>query len=464
MPDSLGIVVLAAGQGTRMKSHIHKVLHPLAGLPLIDHVLRSAGHLSPDRTVLVIGHGADQVRSHLGDTVQYAIQDPPLGTGDAVRAAREYLDGRVDTVVVLYGDTPLVKAETLQRLLDTHRSQLPLVTILTGETHDPGRILRDAQGRITGVVEQSLSTPEQLAIPERNSGVCAFDAPWLWERLEQLQISAMGEYLLTDLIGEAVATGEIEGRWPVAAVEIGDSAEVMGINNRVQLAEAESVLRRCLLEQLMMSGVTVVDPGTTYIHMDVKVGPDTTLLPGTHLAGRTVVGSGCTIGPSTYVTDSQIGDDCRIRWSVVEGSRMESGSDAGPYTHLRPGTRVGSGVHLGNFVETKNTSIGDGSASGHFSYLGDAAVGENVNIGAGTITANYDGKQKHSTVIGSGAFIGCDTILRAPVEVGAGARTGAAAVVTKDVPPDRTVVGMPARLVPRTAGEDGSQPASGEGN
>jgi bifunctional UDP-N-acetylglucosamine pyrophosphorylase/glucosamine-1-phosphate N-acetyltransferase len=462
LPESLGVVVLAAGQGTRMKSSTHKVLHPLAGAPMIDHILRSASSLSPAATVVVIGHGADQVRSHLGDSVQYAVQDPARGTGDAVRCARPFLEGRVDTVLVLLGDSPLIKPATLQRLLMLHERERPLVTLLTGRTHDPGRILRDSQGRVAGIVEAKLATPEQSSIPERNSGTCAFRAEWLWPQLEKLPISAVGEYLLTDLTAQAVAQGEVDGRWPVAALELEDPDEAMGINDRAQLAWAEAVLRRELLRELMLSGVTVADPETTYVHMGVEVGPDTTLLPGTHLAGSTRIGSNCTIGPSSYIVDSHIGDGCLVQWSVVEGSSLEEGSDVGPYSHLRPGSRIGPRVHLGNFVETKNTVVGADTKCGHVSLLTDADVGENVNIGAGAITANYDGVRKHRTLIEDGAFIGVDTVLRAPVAVGEGGRTGAGAVVTRDVPPGQLVVGVPARVVPQNARRDGGDSATKE--
>lgn len=447
MQDSLGVVVLAAGQGTRMKSSVHKVLHTIAGLPMIDHVLRAAMPLAAAHTVVVIGHGAEQVRAHVGEAVAYALQDPPQGTGDAVRSARPHLEGRVETVLVLLGDSPLIRPGTLERLLEAHRSEASLVTLLTGRTHDPGRIVRDSGRRVCGIVEEKMATPGQLEIQERNSGVCAFRADWLWNRLNTLQRSSIGEYLLTDLTAQAVSEGETNDRWPVSAVELEDSTEAMGINTRVQLAQAEQVARRRLLHDLMLSGVTLSDPDTTYVHAGVEVGVDTTLLPGTYLTGATRIGAGCTIGPSASLDDSWVGDNCTVQWSVVERSRIEDGADVGPYSHLRPDSHIGRGVHIGNFVETKNSVIGTGSASGHVSYLGDAVIGQEVNIGAGTITANYDGVRKNTTTIGDGAFIGVDTILRAPVEVGANGRTGAGSVVTRDVPPNRLVVGVPARLV-----------------
>ncbi len=451
LQDSLGVVVLAAGQGTRMKSSRHKVLHPIAGLSMIDHVLRAAKALAAAHTVVVIGHGAEQVRTHLGEAVTYAVQDPPQGTGDAVRSAQASLEGRVDTVLVLLGDSPLIRPGTLARLLEVHRREQSLVTLLTGHTHDPGRIVRDSGDRVCGIVEEKMAAPKQLELRERNSGVCAFRAEWLWRRLSTLRRSSIGEYLLTDLTAQAVSDGESSTTWPVSAVLLDDPSEAMGINTRAQLAMAEEVVRRRLLDVMMLSGVTVVDPTTTYVHTGVKVGADTTLLPGTHLTGSTRIGAGCTIGPSASVHESWVGDGCAVQWSVVEHSRIEDGADVGPYSHLRPGSHIGRGVHIGNYVETKNTVIGEGSASGHVSYLGDAVIGADVNIGAGTITANYDGVRKNRTTIGNGAFIGVDTILRAPVEVGEHGRTGAGSVVTRDVPADRLVVGVPARLVPQHA-------------
>lgn len=460
MPDSLGVVVLAAGHGTRMKSSLHKVLHPIAGRPMIDYVLSAAEELRPARTVVVVGHDAEAVRSHLNTRAEIALQDPPRGTGDAVRTAAGALAGKAGTVLVLYGDTPLVTSRTLRELLDVHKQQKPLVTILTGLTHDPGRVLRDPAGRLTGIVEEKLASPAELQVPERNSGVCAFDAEWLWPALDQLQPSGTGEYLLTDLVALAIAEGERRPSWPVASLQLSDPVEAMGINNRVQLAQAEQVVRARLVDWLMLSGVTVLDPATTYVHAGVEVGRDATILPNTHLYGATRVGEGSVIGPSTLLQDSIVGDRCRVQWSVLEQAYVGSHSDVGPFSHLRRGTHIDEHVHIGNFVETKNTRIGSGTASGHVSYLGDATVGRNVNIGAGSITANYDGVNKHPTIIGDGAFIGCDTMLRAPVEVGENAATGTGAVVTRNVPPDTLVVGLPARAVPRHARRRPSPAAS----
>jgi len=475
LPESLGIVILAAGQGTRMKGHIHKVLHTVAGIPMIEHVLRSALQLEPSKLVVVLGHNADQVADVIKRKYQvdFVLQDPPRGTGDAVRVSRPAMDG-VEHVMVLYGDTPLIRPETLRRLIDHHIAESPRVTILIGETHDPGRVLMDELGRVIAVVEEKQATEEQLKIRERNSGVAVFQADWMWEHLESLQPSPVsGEYQLTDLVNIAVredigghwnaytpetASQEIsepvDTKWPVQYVVVEDPSEAMGINNRLQLAIAEKIMRQRILESLMLSGVTVTDPESTYVDVDVRVDVDAVLLPGTHLTGKTKVSRGAVVGPYSFIRDSYLDEDCRVQMSVVEESYVGVKSDVGPFSHLRPGTRVEAGVHIGNFVETKNTVLHAGVKCGHVSYLGDAEVGEEANIGAGTITANYDGVNKNPTKIGRRAFIGVDTMLIAPVEVGEGAKTGAGAVVTKDVPAGKLVVGVPARQVPQHARKD----------
>lgn len=457
MQDSLGVVVLAAGYGTRMKSSTHKVLHTLAGVPMIDLVLRAAQPLNPLQMVVVVGHGSEQVMERVGSDARCAIQDPPLGTGDAVRKARPFLPDDLSTVLVLYGDTPLVSANTLTRLVQRHRESNALVTILVGETHDPGRVVLDEDGRVLEIIEEKQATPEQLRLPVRNCGVCAFKANWLWERLDKLELASTGEYQLTDLAKQAIQTAPQNGAWPVASLQVEDPTEPMGINNRMQLAEAERILRQRILSELMLSGVTVRDPASTYVDMGVEIGRDTVILPGTHLTGATRIGENCVIGPQAVVRDSVIERDCQVTMSVVEESFVGSHTDVGPFSHLRPGSHIEPYVHIGNYVETKNSRLASGTACGHFSYLGDANIGENVNIGAGTITCNYDGVRKNPTTIGDRVFIGCDTMLIAPLVVGDDSRTGAGAVVTRDVPEGRTVVGIPARPVPRRFNKEDSE-------
>jgi bifunctional UDP-N-acetylglucosamine pyrophosphorylase/glucosamine-1-phosphate N-acetyltransferase len=303
-------------------------------------------------------------------------------------------------------------------------------------------VVRGADGELLAVVEAAQATPEQLRLSEVNVGAYCFDAEWLWETLPRLPLSPKGEYYLTDTVAAAVAAGR-----RVAVVTTGDEVEAIGVNNRAQLAEAEAALRRRINEQWMLAGVTLLDPATTYIEPGVTLGPDTVVLPNTHLAGRTRVGAGCVLGPNTIVRDTAIGDRCRVECSVLEGATLADEVSVGPFAHLRSGARLERGVHMGNFGEVKNSTLGPGVKMGHFSYVGDATLGAGVNVGAGTITCNFDGVKKSPTTIGAGAFIGSDTLLVAPVTVGPGARTGAGAVVTKDVPPDSLAVGLPARVI-----------------
>ncbi len=496
-------VILAAGKGTRMKSRVPKVTHAVGGRPMLEHVLRAAGdalaptpaptpaHDTPTgdsedhsthaggaptlpatpatRFAVVVGHEADAVRAavqwsppHVALT--YVVQDPQLGTGDALRAAKPAIaasaSGRTDTVLVLYGDTPLVRAETLRALLAEHHRSGATLTFLTGIAADPaeyGRVLRDVSGHVAGIVEKRDATGEQLAISEVNSGIYCFQAEWLWPHLDLLATHDNGEYYLTDLVGAAVLEGQ-----PISTVT-GSLEETLGINDRVQLAEAERILRERILRALMLSGVTVEDPATTYVGAGVRVGQDSILRPGTRLTGATVIGERCEIGPASVIRDSRIGDECRVVASWVEESVMESGSRIGPMSHLRPGARLQTGAHLGNFAEVKNSTIGSDVQMHHFSYVGDATVGAGTNIGAGVVTVNYDGKQKHRTEIGEHAFIGSDTMLRAPVNVGDGASTGAGSVVTKDVGAGQLVVGMPARPARRIRSiAPGPKPPNGD--
>ena len=491
----VGVVILAAGKGTRMRSRFPKVAHRVGGRPMLEHVLRSAAAAVEDtpeatstdpgdtedhspRYVVVVGHERDMVRSLVpwsppSGPPTFVVQEPQLGTGDAVRVALDARTGgrgdiSASTLLVLYGDTPLVRAETLRALLAEHERTHATLTFLTGltsETNDYGRVLRDAAGRVRGIVEVKHASPEELAIREVNSGIYCFDTDWLRSRLDQLTPHENGEYYLTDLVAVAVK----EGRTLSTATAPLD--ETMGVNDRVALAEAEAILRRRTLHELMQSGVTVLDPASTYVDTGVRVGRDTVLLPGTMLHGETVIGEGCEIGPNSVIRDSTIGDECRVLASWLEGAVMETGSRIGPMGRLRAGARLEPGAHLGSFGEVKNATIGRDVQMHHFSYVGDAHVGAGTNIGAGTITMNYDGKRKHHTEIGEGAFIGSDTLLRAPVTVGDGAATGAGAVVTRDVPAGQLAVGMPARIVHRVksvstpsgaAGSEGAESAGGQ--
>ncbi|MCX7839265.1 MAG: bifunctional UDP-N-acetylglucosamine diphosphorylase/glucosamine-1-phosphate N-acetyltransferase GlmU [Anaerolineae bacterium] len=445
-------VILAAGQGVRMKSRLPKVLHPVVGKPMVLYALETARVIACDPTVLVIGHGADHVRATLSNlhslisNLQLVEQREQLGTGHAVLQARAALQGKADAVLVWYADMPLLRAETLDRLIQHHRATRATITMLTLIADDSmafGRIVRDNAQRVIGIVEERDATPEQLAIRELNCGVYCFDAEWLWEHLTQLQPNARnGEYYLTDLIGFAArASRRIE------AIVSRDVNEMLGINTRVHLAQAEKIMRERINTALMLAGVTLIDPATAYIEPDVQIGEDTIIEPNTHLRGKTRIGANCRIGPNTIIRDSQVGDECVILASDVTESRIAERVRIGPYARLRAGTVIAREVYIGNFGEVKNSSIGEGTHIGHFSYIGDAELGAHVNIGAGTITCNFDGRQKHRTIIGENAFIGSDTMLVAPVTIGARARTGAGSVVNKDVPPDSRAVCVPARVI-----------------
>lgn len=445
---TLSAVILAAGQGTRMRSELPKVLHPLGGRPMVEYSVDVGRELTgDDRPVLVVGNGSEAVRQVVGDRARYVEQRDRLGTGHAVMMAAPLLHDRSDHVLVFYADMPLWRAETLARLVRVQQSNpgpLTLATVMAADPRGFGRVIRNTAGRVMAVVEEAQATPEQLAARELNVGAYVFRAGWLWSSLPRLPLSPKGEYYLTDLIGMAVAEGG-----SVEAVTVDDPDEALGINTRVHLAEAETVLRRRINRRWMEAGVTLVDPETTYIEAGVVIGEDTTLLPNTHLRGSTRVGRHCRLGPNTIARDTAIGDRCEIECSVLEGAVVEDEVDIGPFAHLRKGAHLAKGVHMGNFGEVKSSYLGPGTKMGHFSYVGDATIGEDVNIGAGTVTCNFDGEKKNRTVIGNGAFVGSDTMLVAPVELGEGSRTGAGSVVTKNVPAGSLAVGMPARVIKR---------------
>lgn len=430
----LAAVILAAGQGKRMKSDIPKVLHSLCGRPMIHYVLEAVEGVGPSLVVVVVGFGGDMVARVVEGRAQVVYQKEQLGTAHALLQAAPLLAGFDGHILVTCGDTPLLTAATLKRLVETHLSGGASATLLTACLDDPtgyGRVVRDEAGRVRKVVEQKDATPAELAIKEVNTGVYCFAAAGLFETLAALgRENAQGEYYLTDVVENYVSRG-----LTVAAVAAEDPREVEGVNDRVQLARAEGLLRRRILEELMLSGVTVLDPATTFVDREARVGRDTVIYPFTFIEGRTVIGARCTIGPGARLVNARVGDGAVIRQAVVEESELGDGCTVGPYAYVRPGCVLAPGVKVGSFVELKKAVVGRGSKIPHLSYVGDASVGEGVNIGAGTITCNFDGERKWPTEIGDGAFIGSNTNLVAPVKIGAGAYIGAGSTITRDVPP-----------------------------
>jgi len=435
-------IILAAGQGTRMRSRTPKVAHTLAGRPIVRHVIDAAREAGADDIVVVVGANADSdaVRAACGDGVRFALQPEALGTGHAVESARAAAGG-AQNVLIMNGDVPLVLPETLRRLMRALDDAD--LALLTAEVPvEQYGVLELAGDRILSIIEtKSAEGVDRTEARFINSGQYALRATWLWEHLPRVAPAPSGERYLTALAAMANDEGN-----PGVAVVAEDAAEVRGINDRIQLAEAEATLRERIRRAHMLAGVTIVDPHSAFIDAGVVIAPDTLIEPDTHLLGTTSVGGGCTIGPGTNIRDSVIGEDCVVRYSMIEESTLEAGVDVGPYSHLRPGSYICQGAHIGNFAEVKGARLGRRTKMGHHSYIGDANVGDDVNIGAGTITANFDGEKKHRTVIGDGAFIGTDTMLVAPVRVGAGARTSAGAVVNRDVPDGMMAIGAPARL------------------
>ena len=440
---SITAVILAAGQGTRMRSKLPKMLHPLMGQPLIQYALDAANAATDQTPVVVVGHGADQVREAVGDAARFAIQDQQLGTANAVQAAEALLSGKTDLVLVIFADMPLFRAETLQNLVTAQQNNDGPITMLTVVAEDPrgfGRIIRSAQGDVEAIVEEAQANSEQLKIHELNASVYCFDGEWLWKALRQVPVSPKGEYYLTDVVEIAVNEG-----FKIQAFTMEDPAEALGINNRVHLSEAEAILRQRINRAWMEAGVTIIDPATTYIQPGVQIGQDTEIWPNTYLRGATQIGENCVIGPNSILEDMQVGSHCKVLASVLEKSVLEDHVDIGPFGHLRKGAHLAEGVHMGNFGEVKDSYLGPGTKMGHFSYIGNAQIGSDVNIGAGTITCNYDGEHKNITEIGDNVFIGSDTMLVAPVKLGEGSRTGAGAVITHDVNPGDVMIGVPAR-------------------
>jgi bifunctional UDP-N-acetylglucosamine pyrophosphorylase / glucosamine-1-phosphate N-acetyltransferase len=436
-PRPVAVIVLAAGEGKRMKSRIPKVLHRFCGRSMLGHVLATAGELDPQRTVVVAGHSREQVTQ---ETARYApdaavvVQDRQFGTGHAVRMVIEALGVMPGVVLVTYGDMPLLRAETLAALAREHTAAGHAVTVLTGRVGSPagyGRIVRDERGSLSEIVEDTDATPEQRAIDEINSGCYAFDGALLADAVKRVATSnAQGQEYLTDVVAILRGDGHLAG-----TVLVTDPGEIQGVNDRVQLAQARRAYNDRLLETWMRAGVTIVDPASTWIDADVTMEQDAEILPGTLLEGHTAIGPGATVGPHCRLTDTTVAADASVSFTVCVQAEIGPGATVGPYAYLRPGTRIGAGAHIGCHVELKNSVVGPGAKVPHLSYVGDADIGERANIGAATIFANYDGTAKHHTTVGAHVFTGSDTVLVAPVTIGDGAYTAAGSVITEDVPP-----------------------------
>lgn len=441
---------MAAGKGTRLKSQLPKVLHEVGGKPLLEHVIRAAVRVVPAQDVYaIIGHEAERVRAAMQHTgVNYVLQSEQRGTGHALMAAREALAG-YDHVIVLSGDAPLISPQTIGRLLNFHLDERAAMTLLSADLENPtayGRVLRKSarSAEVQAIVEEKAASPAQKKIHEINSGFYVFAVKELYGNIGKLSTAnAHGEYYLTDM-AEVLRTA----RQRVVAWKTANASEVLGGNTRAELAEIDQQMRLAKCRQLMADGVTVFYPATCVIDADVEIAPDTVIEPYVQLLGNTKIGTGCRVRSYSVIRDSEIGDGVMLRpGCVMEDTRIAAGAVIGPYSHLRPGTEIGEGAHVGNFVETKKIKLGKGSKANHLTYLGDAEIGAGVNIGAGTITCNYDGVNKHTTVIEDGVFIGSDSTLVAPVRVGKGAYVGAASCITEDVPADSLAVGRARQTV-----------------
>ena len=436
---NIASLILAAGKGTRMKSKLPKVLHKVGGKAMVERVLETVQSIGTNRDVVIVGFGGDAVQNYLGNRAEFVRQEEQNGTGHAVKMAQPVLGDYDGTILLLCGDTPLVTKESLEALLEEHKNSGAAATILTAHMPDPtgyGRIIRNEAGSVVRIVEQKDGKPEELAVQEVNTGMYAFDSEKLWPCLDQLSDdNAQGELYITDVVGILVNGGD-----KVSAYMTKDFEESLGVNSRLQLAEAESILKHRKNIELMTAGVTIIDPANTYVAPEVTVGADTILHPGTILEGDTVIGERCEIGPHTRLTNVKVGNDTIIHFTYGHDCEVKDGVDVGPYVHLRPNTVLGNKVHVGNFVEVKNSNVGEGTKFPHLSYIGDSDVGAGVNIGCGTITVNYDGKKKYRTKIGSDAFIGCNSNLIAPLEIGDGAVVAAGTTVTENAPSDALVI------------------------
>ncbi|WP_334331767.1 bifunctional UDP-N-acetylglucosamine diphosphorylase/glucosamine-1-phosphate N-acetyltransferase GlmU [Companilactobacillus sp. HBUAS59544] len=427
------VIILAAGKGTRMKSRLYKVLHPVAGKAMVDHVLTQVEKIEPDLIETIIGNGADKVRDLLGDRTKYALQEEQLGTANAVMQAEKDLGNKEGITLIVNGDTPLFTAETFENLLDYHEKQEAAVTILTAHADNPfgyGRIVRDNGGNVEKIVEQKDASRSEQEIQEINTGVLCFDNKLLFENLHKVNNdNAQGEYYLPDVISLLKEQGK-----KVAAYEMADLSESLGVNDRVALSQAEKIMQRRINESHMRDGVTIVDPDNTYIDIDVEIGNDTVIEPNVKIFGKTTIGSECVIGSGSRISDSEIQDNVEVISSTIESAIMHKGSNIGPNSHLRPKAEIGRDVHIGNFCEVKNAKIGDRTKVGHLTYVGDATLGTDINVGCGVVFVNYDGVKKWHSTIGDHSFIGSNSNIIAPVEMADHSFIAAGSTITKDIP------------------------------
>jgi len=439
-------LIMAAGKSTRMKSLLPKAAHPLCGRPIARHVVDTCREAGIQRVIVVVGHEAEAVEAAIGRDVEYVTQEQQLGTGHAVRCTEDLLAGFDGVLAVLPGDAPLVRPDSLACMLQECEQSACAASLLTARLDEPGmygRILRDQNGRVAGIVEAKDASAEVIAIREICTSIYAFKAAHLFPALRELSPeNRQNEYYLTDVIAILADKG-----MAIAATVTEDPQEVLGINTRIELAEAAAIMRHRILESHMLNGVTVIDPSATYVDVGVRIGQDTVLYPGTIVEGQSRVGSGCVVGPNARIVDCTIGDSVTIDNSVAVGSTVGDGTRVGPFSRLRPGSIIGERVIIGDFVEIKNSTVGAGVSLAHMTYIGDSEIGDGTNIGAGTITCNFDGRRKHRTVIGKGAFVGSHTTLNAPVTVGDGAFIGSGSVITKDVPADALAVGRAQQII-----------------
>lgn len=426
-------IILAAGKGTRMKSKLYKVLHPVSGKPMVEHIINRVSETNPDEIITIVGHGAEQVKAQLGERSEYALQAEQLGTGHAVLQAASFLEGKKGTTLVISGDTPLLTTETLNNLFEYHQGKNASATILTAQAQNPtgyGRIIRDHVGIVEKIVEQKDASPEEARVKEINTGTYCFDNEALFTALNKVGTNnAQGEYYLTDIIEILKEDGNT-----VAAYQTENFEESMGVNDRIALAKANEIMRKRINEAHMTNGVTFVDPASTYIDAGVVIGSDTVIEAGVQLQGETVIGMDCMIGVHSRIVDSVIEDNVVITNSVIESSHVKKAADVGPFAHLRPNAEIGEGAHIGNFVEVKNAEIGNHTKVGHLTYVGDATLGEDINVGCGVVFVNYDGKQKHHTKVGAHSFIGSNSNIVAPVTIEDHSSIAAGSTITNDVP------------------------------